>query len=125
MGLKGHSESEPEFPGYGAARARETLGGGSFPLIHPSGFPCLIPPYLSSYLAVMVFYTPSERADREGEGSDGSDPHFLGGFVRHGHRWKFPTAGAVPHSPRGGSLPSHLILAGRLGLSAFPEADLK
>ena len=42
-------------------------------------------------------------------GETGATPSFQG-FVRHGHRWKSPTSGAVPHSPSGGSLPSHLSL---------------
>ena len=42
-------------------------------------------------------------------GETGATPSFQG-FVRHVHRWTFPTSGAVPHSLNGGSLPSHLSL---------------
>ena len=84
-----------------------------------------------SYPPIPVFLScgygllhPRESADREGEGRDGSDPHFLGVRaarppVEVSHR-RGRTA-----LPPWGVAPVTLILAGRLGVSTFPEADLK
>ena len=58
---------------------------------------------------VTVSYTPARVPIGRERGETGATPSFQG-FVRHGHRWKFPTSGAAPHSPSRGSLPSHLSL---------------